>query len=156
MWVLITKNNKDYQATKIWPQPGTPPTCWDRARLGLRCQIGLGDKKGGLNSPADSARRVVALKQGFKRNGIYPFHIMYDTGLVEEFKDAVCRAHDNPRMQGWLESLKEDISDVSDKVIEDLVRKPVLPLWEEMKNDARRPFVINEYGIFSNFRGKFY
>ncbi|GAB6145897.1 C1 family peptidase [Desulfocicer niacini] len=105
---------------------------------------------GGLNSPADSARRVVALKKGFKRNGIYPFHIMYDTGLVEEFKDAVCRAHDNPRMQGWLESLKEDISDVSDKVIEDLVRKPVLPLWEEMKNDARRPFVINEDGTDSD------
>lgn len=39
---------------------------------------------GGLNDPAASAKRIRALKEGFKRNSIYPFHIMYDTGLVEE------------------------------------------------------------------------
>ena len=36
-----------------------------------------------------SARRIAALKEGFKRNGVYPFHIMYDTGVAEEIKDAV-------------------------------------------------------------------
>ena len=44
---------------------------------------------GGLNAPEASARRVAALKEGFKRNGIYPFHIMYDTGLVKEATDAI-------------------------------------------------------------------
>ena len=39
---------------------------------------------GGLNSPEDSVRRIAALKDGFKRNGVYPLHIMYDTGIVED------------------------------------------------------------------------
>ena len=47
---------------------------------------------GGLNSPKASASRIRALKEGFKRNGVYPFHIMYDTGLVEELKDVITRA----------------------------------------------------------------
>lgn len=29
---------------------------------------------GGLNSEKDSARRIAALKDGFKRNGVYPYH----------------------------------------------------------------------------------
>lgn len=105
---------------------------------------------GGLNSPAASARRIAALKKGFKRNGIYPFHIMYDTGLAEELKDAVCRTDDSLRMQGWLESLTQGITDASDKLIEDLVRKPVTPLWEEMKKDARLPFAVHGNGPMSD------
>lgn len=44
---------------------------------------------GGLNSPEDSARRIAAMKETFKANGIYPYHLMYDTGLLEELKDVV-------------------------------------------------------------------
>ncbi|MFH1154208.1 MAG: C1 family peptidase [Pseudomonadota bacterium] len=91
---------------------------------------------GGLNSQDDSAHRVAALLDGFKRNGIYPFHIMYDTGLAEEIKDALIRAKASRPMQGLPGSLIE----TCDRLIEDLVRKPVTPIWEEMKNDARRPF----------------
>ena len=46
---------------------------------------------GGLNSPKASARRIAAMKEVFKDNGIYPFHIMYDTGIVEELKDLILR-----------------------------------------------------------------
>ena len=97
---------------------------------------------GGLNSPEDSARRAAALKEGFKRNGIYPFHIMYDTGLAEELKDTVVRAfarHDKPA-EGFFSDIKDQIMEHSDALIEDAVRKPLTPIWDEMKRDARLPF----------------
>lgn len=99
---------------------------------------------GGLNSPKASATRIAALKDGFKRNGIYPFHVMYDTGLVEELKDTVIRAYRGERMEGFLGDLKEKLFDVSDNLIEDVVRKPVTPIWEEMKRDACLPFVVDD------------
>jgi Papain family cysteine protease len=96
---------------------------------------------GGLNDPAASAKRIRALKEGFKRNKIYPFHIMYDTGLVEELKDAVVRAFSGERTGGFFRDLQDKLIERSDLLIEDFVRKPVTPLWEEMKSDACRPFL---------------
>ncbi len=97
---------------------------------------------GGLNAPTASARRIAALKLGFKRNGIYPFHIMYDTGLVKELTDAIKRALGlaEQRSQGFVDWIGEKISDVTDKMIEDTVRKPGTAIWDEMKSDARWPF----------------
>lgn len=97
---------------------------------------------GGLNSPKASARRIAALKDGFTRNGIYPFHIMYDTGLAEELKDVVLRGARNAesRAEGFLDWIKDQIVERTDTLIEDVVRKPVTPLWDEMKRDARLPF----------------
>ena len=97
---------------------------------------------GGLNSPDACANRVAALKDGFKRNGIYPYHIMYDTGLGEELKDTVVRAftrHEAPA-GGLLGDIKDQLVEFSDALIEDAVRKPVTPIWDEMKRDARLPF----------------
>ncbi len=97
---------------------------------------------GGLNSPKASARRTRALKEGFKRNGIYPFHIMYDTGLAEELGDVVRRALSlaEQRSEGFVDWITEKITERTDTLIEDAVRKPVTPLWDEMKRDARIPF----------------
>ncbi len=95
---------------------------------------------GGLNNPTASAKRIAALRDGFKRNGIYPFHIMYDTGLVEELKDSVLRAFSGKRTEGFFGDLQDKLIERSDLLIEDFVRKPVTPLWEEMKNDAHLPF----------------
>ena len=104
---------------------------------------------GGLNSPEASARRIHALKEGFKRNGIYPFHIMYDTGLAEEIKDTVARAlglaEEKPK--GFLEQIAEKVADATDTLIEDAVRKPVTAIWEEMKRDARVPFENDGDGL---------
>ena len=89
---------------------------------------------GGLNAPDDSARRIAAMKDTFKANGIYPFHIMYDTGVVEEIKDLIMRkeTHASERTGG--------VSDWLDRMIEGLVRKPGTLLWEEMKQDANDAF----------------
>ena len=99
---------------------------------------------GGLNNPTASAKRIAALRDGFKRNGIYPFHIMYDTGLVEEVKDSVLRAFSGKRTEGFFGDLQNKLIEKSDLLIEDFVRKPVTPLWEEMKADARLPFELDK------------
>lgn len=93
---------------------------------------------GGLNSPDLAASRIAALKEGHKRNGIYPFHIIYDTGLGEEIKDAVLRA--GRRSEGIIDRLQENIADFSDKLLEDTLRTPVTAIWEEIKRGARMPF----------------
>ena len=95
---------------------------------------------GGLNSPKDSARRIAALKDGFKRNGIYPFHVMYDTGIAEELKDIILRKENkaSERVGG--------MSDWTDRFIEGLVRRPGTLLWDEMKQDAREAFAANGAG----------
>ncbi len=99
---------------------------------------------GGLNSPKASALRTAALKAGFTRNGIYPFHIMYDTGLVEELKDVILRAFTGAesRAEGFLDWIKDQIVERTDTLIEDAIRRPVTPLWDEMKRDALGPFNI--------------
>ncbi|GAX59339.1 cysteine protease [Candidatus Scalindua japonica] len=96
---------------------------------------------GGLNSSRDSARRISAVKEVFKANGIYPYHFMYDTGMLEEIKDIISgkkrRATD--RVAG--------VGDWSDKFIELLTRKPGRAIWREMKDDAKIPFYNNRAGI---------
>jgi hypothetical protein len=97
---------------------------------------------GGLNAPKASARRIAAMKDGFMRNDIYPFHIMYDTGLVKETTDAILRALklSEDRSKGIFGWIAEKASDISDKLIEDGVRRPVTAIWDEMKSDASWPF----------------
>ena len=109
---------------------------------------------GGLNSPVDSARRVAAMREVFKDNGIYPFHVMYDTGLAEELKDLIASKSQaaSARVGG--------ISDWADRFVEGLLRKPGTLVWEEMKKDARRAFepdgaAFNALEIFlQQFRNK--
>jgi hypothetical protein len=89
---------------------------------------------GGLNAPEDSARRVAAMRQVFKDNRIYPFHVMYDTGLAEELKDLVLgKARAAGERVGGM-------SDWVDRFVEGLLRKPGTLIWEEMKKDAQRAF----------------
>ncbi|RPH96966.1 MAG: peptidase C1 [Lysobacterales bacterium] len=89
---------------------------------------------GGLNSPEDSAHRIAAMKETFKANGIYPYHLMYDTGLLEELKDVIIgrRQEADARAGG--------ISDWVDKLVEKLTRVPGRALWREMKAGAKLPF----------------
>ena len=90
---------------------------------------------GGLNSPEASARRIAAMKDVFKKNRIYPFHFMYDTGLLEEIKDVVLGR--KRRMDG---RTKGFVSDWTDRRIEKLARKPGRAIWREMKKGACSPF----------------
>ncbi len=95
---------------------------------------------GGLNSPNDSAHRIAAMKDTYKANAIYPFHIMYDTGIVEEIKDLIMRKEKSAteRTGGF--------SDWADRFIEGLVRRPGTLLWEEMKRDAKEAFARDGAG----------
>jgi len=89
---------------------------------------------GGLNSVKDSAIRIAAMRDTFKANGIYPFHFMYDTGLLEELKDVILgkRAEAEERAGG--------LTDWTDRVIERAAHRPGRALWREMKRDAERAF----------------
>jgi hypothetical protein len=89
---------------------------------------------GGLNSTEDSARRISAMKEIFKANRIYPYHFMYDTGLMEEIKDVVIGKKDIAldRVGG--------IDKWTDKYVEYLSHRPGRALWREMKNGAKFSF----------------
>jgi len=89
---------------------------------------------GGLNSPDASAKRIYAMKETFKRNRIYPYHFMYDTGLGEELKDVILGKKDRT------EERMEGITDWSDRFIENRMRRTGRALWREMKQGARSPF----------------
>ena len=95
---------------------------------------------GGLNSPKDSAGRVAAMKKTFKDNGIYPYHFMYDTGILEEIKDIVFRHKDA------VESRAGGFTDWTDQMLEWAIRIPGRALWREMKNGASLPFFPNGAG----------
>ncbi|HET6566305.1 MAG TPA: C1 family peptidase, partial [Xanthomonadales bacterium] len=89
---------------------------------------------GGLNSPEDSACRVAAMKNVFKQNRIYPYHWMYDTGLMEEMKDVIL-GHSRSAVARAGGAL-----DWVDKIIEKITRIPGRALWREMKGGAELPF----------------
>jgi pimeloyl-ACP methyl ester carboxylesterase len=89
---------------------------------------------GGLNSPEASARRIAAMKETFKANKIYPYHLMYDTGLLEELKDVIFgrRKEAEARAAG--------LRDFMDKILEKSLRVPGRAVWREMKAGAQLPF----------------
>ncbi len=96
---------------------------------------------GGLNSIKDSACRIAAMKETFKSNGIYPFHFMYDTGLLEEIKDVIFGKKDE------VEGRVGAFSDFSDALIETLTRPLGRALWREMKSGAQKPFEPERDGV---------
>ena len=95
---------------------------------------------GGLNSPKASAHRIAAMKETFKKNGIYPYHFMYDTGLLEELKDVILRHGDSAGARAG------GFSDWSDRLLEWAARIPGRALWREMKDGARLPFLPQRAG----------
>ncbi|MEH6404429.1 MAG: C1 family peptidase [Sneathiella sp.] len=104
---------------------------------------------GGLNSTKDSAIRIAKMKDGFKRNGIYPFHMMYDTGLADSLVDLISRGAktETDQAPAFIDWVGNAISDASDQLIEDGVRSPGTALWEGMKRDAAAPFIQGNDGI---------
>lgn len=89
---------------------------------------------GGLNSIKASARRIAAMKPVFLANGIYPFHFMYDTGLLEELKDVIINKNSDAQLRS------AGVRDWFDRRIEDLTAKVGRALWREMKQGAQSPF----------------
>jgi pimeloyl-ACP methyl ester carboxylesterase len=83
------------------------------------------------------------MKEVFKANCIYPYHIMYDTGILEELKDVVIgrRREAYERAGG--------ITEWTDRLIEKLTRVPGRALWREMKSGAHLPFLADRAGTQS-------
>jgi hypothetical protein len=89
---------------------------------------------GGLINVAASARRIAAMKTTFKKNRIYPYHFMYDTGLLEELKDVISGAGKKS------EDRAGGLTDWTDKLIEKASHKAGRAVWREMKRGAESPF----------------
>ncbi|MGE0415582.1 MAG: hypothetical protein AB7O80_02150 [Acetobacteraceae bacterium] len=89
---------------------------------------------GGLNSPDAAAARTAAMANVFLENGIYPYAIFYDTGLLETLKDVILGRGSaiSERSGGLL--------DMTDVLIEQAVGDVGTRLWSEMKADATVPF----------------
>ncbi|MCW2306665.1 C1 family peptidase [Rhodobium gokarnense] len=90
---------------------------------------------GGLNTEDDSARRIHAMKEVFKRNRIYPIHFMWGTGFTDELLDALAGAYrSSAERVGWVEGFR-------DRLFEKLARPIGRAVWSQMKEDARRSFL---------------
>lgn len=96
---------------------------------------------GGLNSPDDCARRIAAMRDVFKANRIYPLHIMYDTGIIEEIKDVIVTRGERTGMRVG------GFSDAWDQLLERMARRPGRALWREMKFGARSGFEEGQAGV---------
>jgi hypothetical protein len=80
------------------------------------------------------------MKETFKDNRIYPFHFMYDTGVLEEIKDIIFGRRQKARERVG------DVLDLLDMLIEKSARVPGRALWREMKAGARLPFAEGNAG----------
>jgi hypothetical protein len=89
---------------------------------------------GGLNAPEQAAIRTAAMTEVFMVNGIYPYSVLYDTGLLATLKDIITGkgAAITERAGGFL--------DLTDDLIEKAIGGIGKKLWNEMKGDASRPF----------------
>lgn len=98
---------------------------------------------GGLNDEAAVARRVLAFRDVCLQNGIYPLHIMWETGAWETLKniigdfftDADTRAGG---VADWLRKTREGLIEAKDRTFEVTTAKAGRALWNEMKENARR------------------
>lgn len=95
---------------------------------------------GGLNSPEDAAIRTAAMIDGFSRNGVYPYSVFYDTGMVRTLKDIIISE------AAKLSSRTGGFGDFWDMLVENAIGPVGKSLWREMKRDARLPFEPRQDG----------
>lgn len=116
----------------------TRPLAWLKARklktlkLALYCH-------GGLNSEADSIKRIRVLGPCFEANDVYPLFITWKTGpgetIADMVKDGLHRLiSDGPVQRG----LGEVVSEAKDRAIEATGRVIGRGIWCEMRENAAR------------------
>ena len=89
---------------------------------------------GGVTDAVAAARKTAALREGFKRNRIYPIHFLWETGLIEEVGDIL--AGQLAGRGGKIAGFEEQIDHIIEKLSAGIGRA----LWREMKGDAARSF----------------
>ncbi len=95
---------------------------------------------GGLSSPPVSANHVAATTEVFKQNRIYPYHIIYDRGLMEGLKHIILSK------RFAVNSRVGDLSDWSDLLLEEMLHHPGRALWREMKREMEIAFGERQAG----------
>ena len=103
---------------------------WSRKRVMLYLH-------GGLNSEADGAKRAVAFRDKCLANGIYPLHLLWETGPLETIGDMIgdIFTQADARAGG---GLLDGLRNAKDLALE-LTASPIGgPMWSEMKENAWR------------------
>jgi len=96
---------------------------------------------GGLNSEADSVKRIQVVAPYFEANGVYPIFVTWKTGVLEILmnllEDELAKL---PRPEAGFrdifERAKESVSDALDRTIEVLAGPVAKPIWSEIKQNA--------------------
>jgi hypothetical protein len=94
---------------------------------------------GGLNSEGEVAKRVVAFRDVFLSNQIYPLHLMWESGAAESFHDLFRNAigDDRAGAADWMHKLRDGLLEARDRTVELTVSRAGGALWTTMKNNAR-------------------
>jgi hypothetical protein len=108
---------------------------WTRRRVMLYLH-------GGLNDERAVAERIVAFRDVFLDNEVYPVHIMWESGVSESlsgliqdlFTDVDERAG---AVADWLRNVREGLIEAKDRSLELTAALPGGALWREMKENAR-------------------
>ncbi|WP_020681298.1 C1 family peptidase [Marinobacterium rhizophilum] len=133
-------DGKFHDAGKYWSNLTDVTNTAQKVRKNRKYRHLLLYAHGGLNSPESSASRIAAMRDVFKENGIYPFHFMYDTGILEELKDVIVSRgeREGERVAG--------LSDLWDKLLERATRPLGRAVWREMKFGASSGFAVDADG----------
>ena len=97
---------------------------------------------GGLNGEIEVAKRIVAYRDIFLANEIYPLHIMWESSLAASlqglFRDLFSDVDDRAgAIPEWLRKLREGLIEAKDRTFELTAAGPGGALWREMKENAR-------------------
>ncbi|MEO6006026.1 MAG: C1 family peptidase [Opitutus sp.] len=98
---------------------------------------------GGLNDEDSVARRVVAFRDVFLQNEIYPLHLMWETGAAESMNGIIrdMFTDDDSRsgsaISDWLHKTRDGLIEAKDRTFELTAARPGSTLWSEMKENAR-------------------
>jgi hypothetical protein len=96
---------------------------------------------GGLNSESDVAKRVVAFRDVFLENEIYPLHIMWESSAMESMSNLLRNSitGDDARSGGvadWLAKARDRLVEAKDRTFELTTARLGGALWGDMKRDA--------------------
>jgi hypothetical protein len=97
---------------------------------------------GGLNDEQAVAQRIVAFRDVFLQNEIYPVHLMWESGVWESLsgliQDLFTDVDERAGAVGdWLRELREGLIEAKDRSLELTAALPGGTLWREMKENAR-------------------
>ena len=111
---------------------------WAKRRLMLYMHSGLNDERA-------VARRIVAFRDVFLENEIYPLHVMWETGAMQTLQNMLTdliRTED--AMHGpagavgdWLQRFRGQLMEAKDRSLELTLSRPGTAMWEQMKENAR-------------------